>query len=297
MYSGDAKDEIARVRFERECCPAAFLRASARFSGGGAGALVVSTERGSVARAVLAAAKAAGFRAAANHRQSARLGKHVIFEVNARGPLAAAARTPVRSCCRRAWLRGAFLACGSVSDPARGYHLEFFCRDDASARALCEVLAALGVDAAVSRRRGRPLAYVKGAQEVADILGQMGASQAVFALDNVRALRQTKNAIKRIVNSESANAARAATSSARQRDAAMRAIDRLGLGRLAPSLAQAAQLRIAHPDLTMAELAARARPRVTKSTMAYRMRALERLSLPRAVERRSARKPRARLSA
>lgn len=298
MFSSDAKDEIARVRFERECCPAFLLRASSRFAAGGAkgaGTLIVSTERGSIARAVLAAAKTAGLRADANHRESRRLAKHGIFEVHAREPLAAVARAPARACCRRAWLRGAFLSCGSVTDPARGYHLEFFCRDDASARALCEVLAAVGVDAAISRRRGRPLAYIKGAQDVADILGQMGASQAVFALDNLRAMRQTKNAVKRVVNSESANAARAATSSARQREAAMRAIDRFGLGRLTASLAQAAQLRIAHPDLTMAELAARARPRVTKSTMAYRMRALERLSLLRSLERRSVRRPRRRL--
>lgn len=212
-----------------------------------------------------------------------------MFTVTADSPIAVSARTPGRACCRRAWLRGAFLACGSVTDPARSYHLEFFCRDDASARELCETLAALGIDAAMSRRRGRPRAYVKGAEAVADILGQMGASQAVFALDNMRAVRQTKNVIRRVVNSESANAARAAASSVRQRDAAMRAIKTVGLGELSSALAQAAQLRIAHPDLTLAELAARARPRVTKSTMGYRMRALEKLT-QRSRVRRSGRR-------
>jgi len=134
------------------------------------------------------------------------------------------------------------------------------------------------MDAAVSRRRSRPLAYVKGAQGVADILSAMGASQAVFALDNMRAMRQTKNDIRRAVNSEAANAARAAASSIRQRDAAMRAIRRIGLGRMSAALAQAAQLRIAHPESTLAELAARARPSVAKATMGYRMRMLEKLA-------------------
>jgi len=278
MFSADAKDAVARVRFERACCPAALLRALSRFSGGSASSLVVSTQRGSIARAALHAAKLAGVGAAASSRRSARLGPRTLIDVRAGAPVAGGSGIPARSCCRRAWLRGAFLACGSVTDPARSYHLEFFCPDDAAAQSVCDVLATFDIDAGVSRRRGRALAYVKGAGSVADVLGQMGASQAVFALDNVRALRQIKNAIRRAVNSESANAARAAASSARQRAAALRAIKKVGLGALRVTLAQAAQLRIAHPDLTLAELAARARPRVTKSTMGYRMRMLEQIA-------------------
>ena len=285
-YAGDAKDEIARVRFERPCCPASFVRGLSRFSSTGASAKIVVTERGAVARAALAAAKAAGIHAAAARKLTTRLGARTVFTIVGDAPLAVAAHPPGRSCCRRAWLRGAFLACGSVTDPARSYHLEFFCRDDSAARGLCETLAAFGIDAAISRRRGRPLAYVKGVEAVADILGQMGASQAVFALDNLRAVRQTKNVIRRVVNSESANAARAAASSARHREAAMRAIRTVGLGNLSAALAQAAQLRIAHPELTLGELALRARPRVTKATMGYRMRALERIGKDRSLKRR-----------
>ena len=266
------------MRFERACCPAAFVRALSRFSSTGGSTRVVVSERGAVARAALTAAKAAGIHATASRRRTKRLADRTIFTVVADAPLTPAVHAPGRSCCRRAWLRGAFLACGSVTDPGRAYHLEFFCRDDAAARGISETLAAFGIDAAISRRRGRPLVYVKGADAVADILGQMGASQSVFTLDNLRAVRQTKNLIRRVVNSESANAARAATSSARHREAAMRAIRIVGLGRLSAPLAQAAQLRIAHPELTLSELAARARPRVTKATMGYRMRALERLA-------------------
>jgi hypothetical protein len=283
MFSADAKDEIARTRLEKECCASAFVRSLARHSHKGPSALVVSTERGAVARAAILAAKAAGIHVAVDRRHEARLGSRTIIAVRADAPFVPSARPPGRACCRRAWLRGAFLASGSVTDPARGYHLEFFCRDDAAVRTLCETLAAFGIDAAVSRRRGRPLAYVKGAEAVADILSAMGASQAVFALDNIRALRQTKNDIRRTVNSEAANAARAAASSIRQRDAALRAIRRIGLGRMSAAIAQAAQLRIAHPESTLAQLAARARPRVTKATMGYRMRMLERLAIaPRA---------------
>ena len=289
QFSGDAKDAIARVRFERSCCPAQLLRgmvlASSSRRASPKPQRIVLTERGSVARLALAAAKRAGIGAHATKQHTRRLVNRTVFVVDADQAIGSAAHPPARACCRRAWLRGAFLASGSATDPARAYHLEFFCRNDAAARAICENLAALDVDAAMSRRRGRPLVYVKGVDAVADILGQMGATQAVFALDNVRAVRQTKNDIRRRVNSESANAARAARSSARHREAAMRAIRDGGLGRLSPALAQAAQLRIAHPDLTLGELAARARPRVTKATMGYRMRELERIARLRRVAR------------
>jgi DNA-binding protein WhiA len=287
-YSGDAKDEIARVRFERACCPAAFVRGLSRFSSAGQTQIIVATERSAVARAALAAAKTAGIDAAADRKRTTRLADRTVLTVRSAEPFASSA-IPTRSCCRRAWLRGAFLACGSVSDPARSYHLEFFCRRDDDARALCEALATLSVDAGMSRRRGRPLAYVKGAESIADLLGQLGATQAVFALDNVRAVRQTKNDIRRRVNSESANAARAASSSARHREAAERAIRSVGLWGLGPALAQAAQLRIAHPEMTLAELAARARPRITKAAMGYRMRALAHIAR-RARSRRTAAK-------
>lgn len=289
-YAGDAKDEIARVRFERTCCPGAFVRGMSRFSSARS-QIIVATERSAVARAALAAAKAAGIGAVADRKRTARLADRTVLTVRPEAPFSTA-MVPARGCCRRAWLRGAFLASGSVSDPARSYHLEFFCRRDDDARALCETLASLSVDAGMSRRRGRPLAYVKGAESIADLLGQMGASQAVFALDNVRAVRQTKNDIRRRVNSESANAARAASSSARHREAAMRAIRSVGLSRLGPALAQAAQLRIAHPEMTLAELAARARPRVTKAAMGYRMRALALLGKRAPTRRTSAKRGR-----
>ena len=289
-YSGDAKDEIARVRFERSCCPAAFVRGMSRFSTTDRSQIIVASERSAVARAALAAAKAAGIDAIADRKRTTRLADRTVLTVRPAKPFSSRA-VPSRSCCRRAWLRGAFLASGSVTDPARSYHLEFFCRRDDDARALCETLASLSVDAGMSRRRGRPLAYVKGAESIADLLGQLGATQAVFALDNVRAVRQTKNDIRRRVNSDSANAARAASSSVRQREAAERAIRTVGLARLGPALAQAAQLRIAHPEMTLAELASRARPRITKAAMGYRMRALAQIG-KRARARRRAAKPR-----
>ena len=276
MFSQDAKDEIAAVRFERNCCPASFVRALAAFSGG-PGERVLLTDRAAVARAALRAAKSAGIQLTVKTAPGRRFGK-TSLEVGGEAPFAIAVRAPARSCCRRAWLRGAFLACGSVADPRRAYHLEFFCRGDDAARALSEGMAGLGIDVGVTRRRGRPLIYVKGASTVAELLGHMGATRAVLGLDDLLALRYTKNVTRRRVNSEAANTARAAATSARQRDAALRVVHRVGMERLSTALREAARLRIAHPDYTLAELAARARPAVSKAAMAYRLREIERLA-------------------
>lgn len=276
MFSTDAKDEIAAVAFERACCPATFVRVLAAFSGGGA-THIVSTDRAAVARATLRASKLAGIPLATPKPARRRFGRGSI-EVAAGASLPASARFPARTCCRRAWLRAAFLACGSVADPHRGYHLEFVCPTDDAARALTLGLARLGVDAGVSRRRGKPLVYVKGAPAVAELLGQMGATRSMLALDDLLALRYTKNVTRRRVNSEAANAARAATTSVRQREAALRVVHGSRLQRLSLALREAARLRIAHPDHTLAELAARAKPPVTKATMAYRLREIERLA-------------------
>lgn len=302
MFSADAKDEIARARFERACCPVSFLRSLAAFSDPSTNVtrirassarpsasearpntthLIVRTERGAIARAALKAAKLAGVAAHAAHSPGKRFHDGHVVTVTGDAPFAATLDPPARSCCRRAWLRGAFLACGSVSDPARGYHLELFCRDDAAARALTQGLADFSIDAGISRRRHRALVYVKGVQAVADLLAQMGATNAVLILDDLRARRETKNVIRRAVNAETANAARAGAASARQREAAVTLLGKAGLKMLTPPLREAARLRVAHPDLTLAELAKRTKPAVTKAAMGYRLRALERLAKSR----------------
>ena len=120
--------------------------------------------------------------------------------------------------------------------------------------------------------------YVKGAQTVADLLAHMGAANAVLILDDLRARRETKNVIRRAVNAETANAARAGSASARQREAAVALLGKARLKMLTPAIREAARLRVAHPDLTLAELAARTQPAVTKSTMGYRLPTMERLA-------------------
>jgi cell division protein WhiA len=159
----------------------------------------------------------------------------------------------------------------------RGYHLEFSCRTDEAARLVSELIARLGGDAGITRRRGHALIYVKDAQTISTMLANMGAAHALLRLEEQRAVRQTKNAIRRTVNSEAANAERAAASAARQRDAARRVLANPGTT-LTGAVREAARLRIAHPTRTLRELATLSRPPISKAAMANRMRLLERLA-------------------
>lgn len=270
------------------CCAGAFVRGFTLFGAvehAGRGPVArVSSSRASAARAIIAAARVAGVDAHIDRTSSVRTGSR--FTVRMPLPRRQARRTdlathyglPARACCRRTWLRAAFLSCGSVSDPARGTHLEFFCRSDAAARLVCELVGRFGVDASIARRRGRPLVYVKHGDAVSMLLGLMGANHAVLRLADQRAVNQTKNSIRRTVNSETANAARAAASAARQRDAALRALAAVRAPKISPALCEAARLRIAFPTRTLRELARAARPPITKAAMASRLRLLERMA-------------------
>jgi len=281
LFSKDAKDEIARVAANRACCSATFVHTLLRFNANnvaGGQRRLITSERGSVIRAALHTAHRAGLAAHSRSAPSHRAGQRwTVTTPDARG-LRPRSLPPAKSCCRRAWLRAAFLSCGSVSDPSRGYHMEFACHDEAAARQLCAGLAALHVDSGLTRRRRRPVVYVKDAQTVSTVLGHMGASSAVLQLEAQRALRQTKNSIRRAVNAETANAARSAAVAARQHRVALRMLRKAGLARMSPAIVEAAKLRIAHPEGTLAELAAFARPPITKAAMASRLRLLERIA-------------------
>jgi len=288
MFSRDAKDEIAGVHVQRPCCAQALVRALVLFGSPAPprqARVRMNSTHASVARAVIAAAHAAGVDAVLDRAPApggpARFGVSIPVErarMRSRGAATALARMPQRRCCRRASLRAAFLACGSVSDPVRAHHLELFCHDDAAARMASELIASFGIDAGIVRRRGRPLVYIKHADAVAALLGHMGANQAVLRLASQRAVKQTKNSIRRTVNSEAANAARAASSAARQRKAVARAVASVGLSKMSKALREAAQLRIAYPSRTLRELARAARPPITKAAMASRLRLLERMA-------------------
>lgn len=179
-----------------------------------------------------------------------------------------------RNCCRRSYLRGAFLACGYIADPRKRYHAEWVYQDRARALRLKRVLAQTGLMATLASRRGSTLVVLKGGDQVAELLKLMGASLAVLDMENTRAEKELKESINRAMNCDHANLNRQLSAAARQ----VRAIEALslaqGLSALPPRLEALARLRLRQPDATLFDLGQQLDPPLTKSGVQHQMREL-----------------------
>jgi DNA-binding transcriptional regulator WhiA len=271
--SADAKDALARDVPATAHCRAALRDALLTF-GVAPGTGVFRTQRASVARLLWTLLDA---RTGRTLRKTAgkRLRRLPVYEVAA-GEVPPPHK-PAARCDRRMALRGAFLACGSLAAPARGYHLEFVPPSDGARDLLIALLRSEGRTPKVALRKSHQVVYFKGIDEIAHVLASIGASNAVLRLEDVRALKETKNRIHRLVNTEAANVERAAGAAAVQREAIAFVADAYGLRNLSAPLREVAELRLSHPTETLAELGRRCNPPAKKSTVNGRLAAILRL--------------------
>ncbi|MDR2043170.1 MAG: DNA-binding protein WhiA [Clostridium sp.] len=182
------------------------------------------------------------------------------------------------TCCRRAFLRGAFLSIGSMSDPEKGYHLEFVCTTEEKARQLQGVIQGFEIEAKIVARKKYHVVYLKEGAGIVDLLNVMEAHVALLNLENLRILKDVRNFVNRRVNCEAANITKTVTASARQVED-IRLLERHhGFFRLPEHLRQMAEARLEHPDATLAELGEYLVPPVGKSGVNHRLRKLSELA-------------------
>lgn len=181
--------------------------------------------------------------------------------------------------CRVAFVRGAFLAGGSITDPAKGYHLEMFTSHMYVNRELYALLSDIGFSPKDSSRSGGYLVYFKRSSEIEDFFTTIGASGAAMEIMNAKIEKDMSNTINRKVNCDSANADKTVEAAQLQLDA-IRRLDKLfGLDSLPDKLQEAAFLRIANPEASLADLARLAMPEVSKSCMNHRLKKLMSLEI------------------
>jgi WhiA C-terminal HTH domain/WhiA LAGLIDADG-like domain len=209
---------------------------------------------------------------------SSRLRGLPTYEIDVAVLLPTGGRKPSMRCDRRIEIRAAFLSCGSLAQPQRGYHLEFTPPTPAAAQRLASLLRAEGRRPKQSRRRQSIVVYFKGVDEITQVLTSIGAFTAVLRLEGERALKETKNRIHRLVNTEAANVDRAVDAASRQRETIGFLAQTCGLQQLAPSLREIAELRLQHPTETLRELGSRCRPPAGKSTVNARFAILSKLA-------------------
>jgi hypothetical protein len=287
--SADTKDALARETPGAAHCRDALVAGLALYGADRHRATFV-THRNSIARlfwSLLADRKAYPI----EQRAATRLTRLPTFAIALPPELREIPPKPRLKCDRLMEIRAAFLACGSLAAGAHGYHLEFVPADDALAERLDWMLRSTGRAPKRAVRKRRNVLYYKDFEAIVDVLTLVGAFGAVLHLEDVRAFRETKNRIHRLVNTEAANLERTAAAAAAQRHTIEYLSSAYGLSALSPALREIAELRLAHPDESLAELGARCNPPIGKPTVSSRLAALSRLAGKLRTGRGTGRKP------
>lgn len=183
-----------------------------------------------------------------------------------------------QACCKRAFIRGAFLACGSMSNPGKSYHFEIVCRTRKQAQQLKDVMDSFDVDARIVVRKKNQVVYVKEGSHIVDLLNIMEAHEALMNLENVRIVKEMRNSVNRRVNCETANISKTVTASVRQIEDIEYIRNRKGLESLPDHLREAAALRLEYPDMPLKELGTCFSPPVGKSGVNHRLRRISQIA-------------------
>ncbi|MBE3554067.1 MAG: DNA-binding protein WhiA [Thermicanus sp.] len=159
------------------------------------------------------------------------------------------------ACCKRSYLRGAFLAGGSVNSPeSNSYHLEIFTAEEEHARSLLHLTEHFGLNARLLRRKKGFILYLKEGEKITEFLNIIGAHSALLHFEDVRIMKDMRNSVNRLVNCETANLNKTVSASMKQIEAIRRIEEKIGLDQLPKRLREVAELRLSHPDMNLAEL-------------------------------------------
>lgn len=178
------------------------------------------------------------------------------------------------TCCKRAFLRGSFLAGGSLSDPEKAYHFEIVFPTAEKAQQMREIVHSFSVDAKVIKRKKYFVLYVKEGSQIVELLNIMEAHLALMELENVRILKDVRNSVNRQVNCEAANINKTVRAAAKQIDDIIYIRDSIGFDRLADGLREVAQLRVEYPEASLKELGEMMDPPLGKSGVNHRLKRL-----------------------
>ena len=182
-----------------------------------------------------------------------------------------------KRCCKRAYLRGAFLSGGSISAPEKTYHLEFVAHEIAVAKGIQTLVNGFGLNAKIVPRKKYQVVYLKEGDQIVELLNIIGAHNALLELENARILKEMRNNINRVVNCETANLSKTVNASVKQLENIHLIQRTIGLEELPESLRTLAELRIQHEDASLKELGEMMNPPVGKSGVNHRFRKINNL--------------------
>ena len=181
-------------------------------------------------------------------------------------------------CCKRAFIRVAFLASGSISDPEKGYHLEIVCSEEKKADQLQELIRSFDIDAKIVTRKKSYVVYVKEGAQIVEMLAVMEANVSLMNPENIRIVKEMRNNVNRKVNCETANINKTVNAAVKQAEDIRLIEERMGFHNLNEGLAEIAELRLQYPEATLKELGMMLNPQVGKSGVNHRLRKLSEIA-------------------
>ncbi|MCM3787348.1 DNA-binding protein WhiA [Domibacillus indicus] len=191
-----------------------------------------------------------------------------------------ASRITEKNCCQRAYLRGAFLAGGSVNNPeTSSYHLEIFSLYQEHNEALCTLMNEFSLNAKTLERKKGFITYLKEAEKISDFFSIVGAHSALMRFEDVRIVRDMRNSVNRLVNCETANLNKTIGAALRQVENIKFIDQTVGLGILPDRLREIAELRVLHQDVTLKELGEMVSgAAISKSGINHRLRKIDEIA-------------------
>ena len=300
-FSAQVKQDLLRIKPDKHCCMLAELSAltqacaSLRLSGGGRVKVVYEIESAPLAKRIFLLLKwrleITPILEFARHKRlgGRRISVLTVPEAESRRLLVAlrmlkeseegavyrgvprAAMT--RRCCRAAFVRAAFLGAGALTNPEKDYHLEFVA-NESRAETLVSMLEKSGVKAAVTKRRGMDIVYLKKGDDVISCLALMGAHNSLMEMENIRIRKESRNHANRARNCDEANLKKQLSAGARQAQAITAYSLQFSLGGLPQDLQEIGRLRMLHPEASLEEIGQMLPVPLSKSGVNHRMRKL-----------------------
>jgi DNA-binding protein WhiA len=301
-FAAQTKKELTMIDPD-SCCAHAELSALIRMNGSiqitnGRVALDISTENAAIARRIFSLLKKSfNVHGEVLVRKKMRLKKNNIYMVRVPGRVEELLReleiikegfqfTPgiekgiVRNhCCKRSYLRGAFLAGGSVNNPeGSSYHLEIASMYEEHCLALCDLANKFRLNARCIERKKGYVLYIKEGEKIIEMLSVIGAHQALLKFEDVRIMRDMRNSVNRIVNCETANLNKTIGAAVRQIENIKLLEQQVGLDNLPEKLREVAVIRMQYPDLNLKEVGEMLKGNVSKSGVNHRLRKIDEMA-------------------
>lgn len=306
-FSSEIKDEIIRLNDEKRCCRkaeiAGILRTGLMLKKyRESSSLIFITEHASLSRYIFTNIKSQ-IKAGPNifGEKTTRFKKHVVYRLNFNkmlnmddlnlflqsigvqvnlneGRIVYNNYEISERCCMRAYIRGGFLAVGSITSPEKAYHLELSFTDKNIALEYMEFMKEFDLKPKHLSRKGYEIVYLKEGQDIVDFLNVIGAHQGLMEMENIRILKDMRNQVNRIVNCETANLGKIVNASLKQVDFIKHLDNTTGIENLPAGLKEIARLRLEFPEASLTELGNMLTPPLGKSGVNHRLRKLEKIA-------------------